>query len=100
METFEDVPDGSTFNPYVEALYAHEAITGYPCGGAGEPCDPNNRPYFRPGAPITRGQTAKVVAIAGGYTGTPTTQTFEDVVPGSTFYTWIENLASAGIMQG
>jgi hypothetical protein len=100
METFEDVPDGSTFNPYVEALYAHEAITGYPCGGPGEPCDPNNRPYFRPGAPITRGQTAKVVAIAGGYTGTPTTQTFEDVMPGSTFYTWIENLASAGIMQG
>ena len=100
VQTFEDVPEGSTFHPYIEALFSHGAINGYPCGGAGEPCGPGNRPYFRPGSPVTRGQTAKIVAIAGGYTGNPTGQTFEDVVPGSTFYTWIENLAAAGVMQG
>jgi hypothetical protein len=37
-------------------------INGYPCGGEGEPCDPLNLPYFRPGNNITRGQAAKIVA--------------------------------------
>ena len=38
-------------------------ISGYPCGGAGEPCvAPANRPYFRPSNNATRGQTAKIVA--------------------------------------
>ena len=75
-------------------------VEGYPCGGPGEPCGPNNLPYYRPNSPVTRGQTSKIVAIAGGYVGGTNSQTFEDVPPGSTFFTWIENLAEAGIMQG
>jgi hypothetical protein len=100
VQSFEDVPEGSTFHPYIEALYAHGAIDGYPCGGAGEPCGPGSLPYFRPGSAVTRGQTAKIVAIAGGYTGDPTGQTFEDVQPGSTFYVYVENLGALGVMQG
>lgn len=30
-QTFEDVPVGSTFHEYVEALYGKGAINGYPC---------------------------------------------------------------------
>ena len=37
-------------------------MNGYPCGGAGEPCGPNNLPYFRPGADATRGQASKIVS--------------------------------------
>jgi hypothetical protein len=37
-------------------------MSGYPCGGPGEPCDGENRNYFRPNNPLTRGQTAKIVA--------------------------------------
>ena len=37
-------------------------MSGYPCGGLGEPCSPNNLPYFRPGNSASRGQTTKIVA--------------------------------------
>jgi hypothetical protein len=36
-------------------------MSGYPCGGPGEPCDEENRPYFRWNAQVTRGQAAKIV---------------------------------------
>jgi hypothetical protein len=38
--------------------------------------------------------------LTAGFTETPTTQTFEDVPPGSTFYLYIERLAVRGIVQG
>jgi photosystem II stability/assembly factor-like uncharacterized protein len=64
QQTFEDVPEGSTFWTWIEALAASGAINGYPCGGSGEPCvPPDNRPFFRPGADVTRGQSAKIVAL-------------------------------------
>ena len=51
--------------PYVETGGQPRLISGYPCGGPGEPCDaPGNRPYFRPGNEITRGQLSKVIALA------------------------------------
>ena len=37
-------------------------IGGYPCGAPLEPCDNQNRPYFRPSNGLTRGQTAKIVS--------------------------------------
>jgi hypothetical protein len=62
-QTFEDVPQGSTFYEEVERLHTLVAVNGYPCGDPGEPCvEPENRPYFRPGNVVTRGQTAKIVA--------------------------------------
>ncbi len=99
-QTFADIVVGSTFYQYVERLASRSIISGYPCGGPGEPCGPGNRPYFRPNANTTRGQTAKIVSNAKGYSDTPTGQTFQDVAPGSTFYLWVQRLASRNIMSG
>ena len=43
-------------------------ISGYACGGAGEPCDAGHRPYFRQYNNAIRGQIAKIVylSITGG----------------------------------
>ncbi len=62
-QTYEDVPSSNPFWVYIERLTALGVMSGYPCGGVGEPCvPPGNRPYFRPFAQITRGQTSKIVA--------------------------------------
>jgi hypothetical protein len=80
-QTFEDVPIGSTFWWYGEEMYSVGIMSGYPCGGnPNEPCiPPNNRPYFRPGTPATRAQTAKVVDEAAGFASPCIGQAFEDV---------------------
>jgi hypothetical protein len=59
-----EVPSSSALWPYVERLLLNRpgVMQGYPCGGAGEPCDGQSRPYFRPGAGVTRGQTSKITA--------------------------------------
>ena len=40
-------------------------------GGPGEPCDLENRPYFRPNNNVTRGQIAKVVSESAGLSEDP-----------------------------
>jgi hypothetical protein len=97
---FADVPVGSTFYNYVEAAFAAGVINGYPCGGPGEPCDPQHRPYFRPAASITRGQLTKMVSLAFNFNEAVSGQTFEDVPPGSVFYTYTERLSTRGIVGG
>jgi hypothetical protein len=99
-QIFADVLPSSTFYPWIEALAAQGAISGYRCGGAGEPCDGSERPYFRPNAGVTRGQLSKIVALTAGYSDPPSGQAFEDVPPGSTFYTWVSQVASRGIISG
>jgi len=101
-QTFSDVPPGSTFWLYVERVALHGAINGYACGGLAEPCvPPTNRPYFRPTANLTRGQTAKIVAVARGLPAPPAgQQTFQDVPEGSTFWMWVEELAGTGAING
>jgi hypothetical protein len=59
--TFADVAPGSVFYSFVETANAHGVVSGYTCGGAGEGCDAQHRPYFREQAPATRGQIAKIV---------------------------------------
>ena len=68
QQTLTDVPPGSPFWLYVERNAIYQVISGYSCGGPGEPCDPQQRPYFRPAAGATRGQIAKIVynALVGG----------------------------------
>jgi hypothetical protein len=61
-QQYEDVTPGSTFYDFIWRLSERSIINGYPCGGLGEPCGPNNLPYFRPGANATRGQASKIVA--------------------------------------
>jgi hypothetical protein len=100
-QMFEDVPVGSTFFDFVGRLASRGYIGGYPCGGPGEPCNPpGNRPYFRPNANATRGQISKIVSNASGFIEPVSGQTFQDVAPGSTFYDFIERLASRGVMSG
>jgi len=98
---FVDVPPGSTFYDNVRCLACRSIISGYACGGAGEPCiPPGNDPYYRPGNLVTRGQIAKIVSNAAGFTEPVSGQTFEDAPPGSTFYEYIERLVSRGVMNG
>ena len=101
-QSFEDVAVGSTFHVFIERLFTRGHISGYACGGVGEPCvPPGNRPYFRPNANVTRGQTSKIVASARGLPAPPPgQQTFEDVLVGSTFWEWIESLAANGAISG
>jgi hypothetical protein len=97
---FADVPPGSTFYDYVEAAFAAGVINGYPCGGLGEPCDAQNRPYFRPAANITRGQLTKMVSLAFNFNEAVSGQTFADVPVGSVFYVYTERLSTRGIIGG
>ncbi|MGA7733393.1 MAG: S-layer homology domain-containing protein, partial [Chloroflexia bacterium] len=62
-QQFEDVPLYSTYYDYIWRLADRGIMSGYPCGGEGEPCNPPyNRPYFRPGKNATRGQASRIVA--------------------------------------
>lgn len=61
-QIFEDVPPGQPFYTYINRLSRRGVISGYPCGDPGELCGPDNKPYFRPGNNVTRGQAAKIVA--------------------------------------
>ncbi len=56
--SFSDVLPG---NPFYASIICM-ACSGYVCGGPGEPCDSQNRPYFRPGNNATRGQASKILA--------------------------------------
>ncbi|HET9494116.1 MAG TPA: S-layer homology domain-containing protein [Chloroflexia bacterium] len=99
---FADVPPTNTFYPFVRCLACQGIISGYPCGGAGEPCNTNDDPYFRPNAYVTRGQLAKIVSESAGFDEEvpPSTWTFTDVPYGSTFWVWVERLADREVMAG
>ena len=97
---FTDAPQGSTFYPFITCLACQGIVSGYPCGGPAEPCDLNSDPYFRPNNPVTRGQLAKIVAQSAGISDPVSGQSFQDVPPGSTFYTYTEQLRSRSVMSG
>jgi hypothetical protein len=100
-QTFEDVQPGSTYYTVTERLAARHAISGYQCGTIpGETCGPRNRKYFRTNAPASRGQIAKIVAIAADLRNPAGEQIYEDVPPGSTFYLYIQQLSALSVMGG
>jgi hypothetical protein len=100
--TFADVPPTDPFYSFVRCLACRGLLSGYPCGGPGEPCLPGSAPYFRPTNTTTRGQAAKILSNAAGYADPipSAQQTFQDVPPGSTFWVFIERLAERGIVGG
>jgi hypothetical protein len=59
---YADVDESNPFYVEIMRLTSRGVMSGYPCGGEGEPCDPQNQPYFRWGNPVTRGQASKIVA--------------------------------------
>jgi hypothetical protein len=92
---FTDVPAGSTFYRYVETLSNLGAISGYEDG------------TFRPNNYVTRGQLTKIVvnsAVLLGIPGwqllNPPNNRFEDVLPGSTFYRYVETAYANGVIGG
>ena len=99
-QTFADVPSSNPFWLWIERLSLHGAMGGYNCGGPGEPCDGQQRPYFRLGADITRGQLSKIASNAAGFNDTLTGQTFEDVPTTNPFWLFIERLSAHGAIGG
>jgi hypothetical protein len=100
--SFVDVPANDPFFTFIRCLTCRALISGYTCGGPGEPCNPQNQPYFRTGNPATRGQVAKILSNAAGYADVyPTTQqTFADVPSSNPFWLFIERVAARGYISG
>lgn len=97
-ERFTDVCPGDPFYSYILALNDDGIVSGY---NTSPPC-PNSLwiPCFRPNAHTTRGQIAQIVSLAAGFNEPVSGQSFQDVPPGSTFYTYTERLAQRGIISG
>lgn len=115
-QQFLDVPASHPFYTYIQTAYEWGLVSGYADG------------TFKPDAPVTRGQLAKVAVLAarletstagGGereasttsitdttyLTGTvgtnqATQATFSDVPTGSTFYQYVETAYTYGILHG
>jgi len=86
--SFSDVPPGNTFYPFIRCLACLGIINGYPDG------------TFRPNREVTRGQLSKIVSNSASFSDDQSTQMFEDVPLGSTFFQYIGRLASRGYMGG
>ncbi|HYO49291.1 MAG TPA: S-layer homology domain-containing protein [Chloroflexia bacterium] len=62
-QRYADVPPDNIFYIWIEQLSDLGVMGGYACGSVPtEPCDDQNRPYFRPFNNVTRGQASKIVA--------------------------------------
>ncbi len=84
------MPPGSPFYADVRCLACRGIVSGYADG------------TFRPGATLTRGQAAKLLANAAGYADPipPARQTFRDVPPGSPFWLFVERAYAHGVLSG
>src|SRR5207302_6785278 len=94
---YTDVQPNDPFYPYVRCLTCRTIVSGYstapPCAVA---------PCFLPGNNVTRGQIAKFVANAAGYTDVipSTQQTFTDVPYSNSFWLYIERAFAHGVLGG
>src|SRR5205823_9910854 len=100
--TFRDVPPTDPFYCYIEPAAHVGLISGYNCGGPGEPCPGL---YFRTYNLVTRGQLSKMIVTAGLlYSGwillDPATARFNDVPRGSAFYEFIETAYCHQVLSG
>jgi len=87
---FSDVLPGSTFYNFVQCLACRGIVSGYSDG------------TFRPSNDVTRGQAAKMVSNAAGYSDhiPPGRQTFSDVPNSNTFWLFIERVALHSAIGG
>lgn len=86
--SFSDVPYGSFYYDYVYYLACRGIVTGF------------GDTTFRPQANVTRGQLSKIVANSAGFNEAPVGQIFEDVPPGSTYYPYIQRMATRNLISG
>ena len=87
--TFTDVQPGSTFFVYVETAYLRGAVQGYSDG------------TFRPNAPVTRAQAAKMLVAGKGWSlYSPPWSSFTDVPPTHWAYAYVHTALSHGIVAG
>lgn len=97
--TFTDV---QTINPFYNGVQFY-ACCNVANGYSGQTCTNNGvgSPCFLPNTPITRGQLAKVVTLSHDYCCyiPPGAPSFVDVLPGSTFYQYIETANWYGLMD-
>jgi hypothetical protein len=87
---FADVPNTNPFYSFIRCLVCRGIVGGY--------ADNTFRPYNG----VTRGQTAKFVANAAGYSDAipVTRQTFTDVPNSDPFWLYIERVYSHGVISG
>jgi hypothetical protein len=86
---FNDVLQGNPFYDYIETAYNAGLINGYADGS------------FRWSNDVTRGQICKIVVNAEGWTiDTSGGPHFPDVLPGSTFYDYIETAYHYALING
>jgi hypothetical protein len=104
---FADVSAEHAFYSFVETAYFYSVVGGYPCGGPDEPCDAENRPYFRPNAQVTRAQLTKITVLSAIQVNpgawqllNPPEASFVDVAHGSTFYRYVETAVAHDLLQG
>jgi hypothetical protein len=87
--TFNDVAPGSTFYTFIEAAYLRGAVEGYPDG------------TFRPNAPVTRAQAAKMLVTGKGWSlYSPPWSSFSDVPVGHWAYAFVHTALSHGVIAG
>jgi hypothetical protein len=89
-DTFSDLPADSIFYPYVRRLTCEGVVSAFADGS------------FRGGESVTRGEMARWIALAAGYTDTipADRQTFLDVLPSDANWLYIEQLQVHGIVTG
>jgi hypothetical protein len=58
-QLYADMLEDHPFYVRIMRLTELGVMSGYPCGGENEPCNDQNRPYFRPVNFVTRGQAVK-----------------------------------------
>jgi hypothetical protein len=86
---FTDLCPGTWAYPYAECLAARNVMTGYSDG------------TFRPNAPVTRAQAAKMLVSAKGWSlYSPPWSSFTDVPPTHWAYAYVHTALSHGIIAG
>ena len=86
---FSDTPASSPFYQFVETAWRRGIIAGYADGA------------FRPNAAVTRGQLAKIVVLAKGWTTSDLADGhFVDVSRNNPFYAFIETAFAKGLVSG
>ncbi|HUS16625.1 MAG TPA: S-layer homology domain-containing protein, partial [Chloroflexia bacterium] len=87
---FADVPATDPFYPYIRCLVCRGIISGYADN------------TFRGGNNLTRGQAAKIVSNAAGFSDSvpSSQQSFQDVPLGDPFWVFVERLAGRGYISG